>query len=75
MENGGSRKSSKYMDCYDPSTGEVIAQAPQCTAAEVEAAVAAAAGGLPGLGRHPAEQAGAGAVQDEGAAGRSTWTS
>ena len=26
----------KYMDCYNPSTGEVIAQAPQCTAEEVE---------------------------------------
>jgi malonate-semialdehyde dehydrogenase (acetylating)/methylmalonate-semialdehyde dehydrogenase len=35
-------KSGKYMDCYDPSTGEVIAQAPQCAAAEVESAVAAA---------------------------------
>ena len=35
-------KTSKYMDCYNPSTGEVIAQAPQCTSDEVEAAVAAA---------------------------------
>ncbi len=35
-------KSDKYMDCYDPSRGEVIAQTPQCTAAEVESAVAAA---------------------------------
>ena len=22
---------AKYMDCFDPSTGEVIALAPQCT--------------------------------------------
>jgi malonate-semialdehyde dehydrogenase (acetylating)/methylmalonate-semialdehyde dehydrogenase len=35
------------MDCYDPSTGQVIAQAPQCTAAEVEEAVAAAAAAYP----------------------------
>jgi len=31
-----------FMDCYDPSTGEVIAKAPQCTAEEVEDAIAAA---------------------------------
>jgi malonate-semialdehyde dehydrogenase (acetylating)/methylmalonate-semialdehyde dehydrogenase len=24
-----------YMNCYNPSTGEVIAQAPQCTAENV----------------------------------------
>lgn len=35
-------KSGKYMDCYDPSLGEVIAQTPQCSAAEVESAVVAA---------------------------------
>ena len=40
-------KTSKYMDCYNPSTGQVIAQAPQCTAAEVEAAVAAAQAAFP----------------------------
>jgi malonate-semialdehyde dehydrogenase (acetylating) / methylmalonate-semialdehyde dehydrogenase len=32
-------KTTKYMDCYDPSTGAVIAQAPQCAAAEVEEAI------------------------------------
>jgi malonate-semialdehyde dehydrogenase (acetylating)/methylmalonate-semialdehyde dehydrogenase len=32
-------KTTKYMDCYDPSTGQVIAQAPQCTEQEVEAAI------------------------------------
>ncbi len=40
-------KTAKYMDCYNPSTGEVIAQAPQCTADEVEAAVAAAQAAFP----------------------------
>ena len=40
-------KTSKYMDCYDPSTGEVIAQAPQCTPSEVEEAIAAAAAAFP----------------------------
>jgi len=47
--NGEAResKTSKYMDCYDPSTGQVIAQAPQCTSDEVEAAVAAAQAAFP----------------------------
>ena len=40
-------KTAKYMDCYDPSTGEVIAQAPQCTTDEVEEAIAAAAAAFP----------------------------
>lgn len=40
-------KTAKYMDCYDPSTGEVIALAPQCTQAEVESAVAAAKAAFP----------------------------
>ncbi|NLE75781.1 MAG: CoA-acylating methylmalonate-semialdehyde dehydrogenase [Chloroflexi bacterium] len=31
-----------WVDCYDPSTGQVIAQAPQCTAVEVEEAIASA---------------------------------
>lgn len=37
----------KYMDCYNPSTGEVIALAPQCTVEEVESAVAAAQNAFP----------------------------
>jgi len=41
-------KTKTYMDCYNPSTGEVIAQAPQCTAEEVESAVAAAKAAYPG---------------------------
>ena len=44
--------SGKYMPCYDPSTGAVIARAPQCTAAEVEEAIEAAAARLSGLARH-----------------------
>ncbi len=40
-------KTTKWMDCYDPSSGEVIAQAPQCTAAEVEQAIACAQAAFP----------------------------
>lgn len=40
-------KTEKYMDCYNPSTGEVIAQAPQCTTEEVEAAITAAKTAFP----------------------------
>jgi malonate-semialdehyde dehydrogenase (acetylating) / methylmalonate-semialdehyde dehydrogenase len=40
-------KSGRFMDCYDPSTGEIIAQTPQCTAEEVESAVAAAKAAFP----------------------------
>ena len=35
-------KTEKYMDCYNPSTGEIIARAPQCTDEEVEAVIMAA---------------------------------
>ena len=37
----------KYVDVYNPSTGEVIAQSPCCTKSEVEAAVAAAKAAYP----------------------------
>lgn len=40
-------KSDNYMPCYNPSTGEVIAYAPQCTADEVESAVQAAKKAFP----------------------------
>jgi malonate-semialdehyde dehydrogenase (acetylating) / methylmalonate-semialdehyde dehydrogenase len=40
-------KTSKYMECFDPSTGDVIALAPQCTSEEVQAAVAAAHAAFP----------------------------
>ncbi|MCL2529719.1 MAG: CoA-acylating methylmalonate-semialdehyde dehydrogenase [Coriobacteriia bacterium] len=36
-------KTTAYMDIYDPSTGEVIAQTPCCTVEEVDAAISAAA--------------------------------
>ena len=32
-------KTEKYMDCYNPSTGDVIAKAPCCTKEEVESAI------------------------------------
>ena len=34
--------SGRYFDIYNPSTGEVIAQVPDCSEAEVDAAVASA---------------------------------
>jgi malonate-semialdehyde dehydrogenase (acetylating)/methylmalonate-semialdehyde dehydrogenase len=40
-------KTAKYMPCYNPSTGAVIAYAPQCTADEVESAVQAAVDAFP----------------------------
>lgn len=40
-------ESQKFTTIYDPSTGKPIAQAPQCTAAEVEKAVAAAKAAFP----------------------------
>jgi len=40
-------KTANYMKCYNPSTGEVIALAPQCTADEVGQAVAAAQAAYP----------------------------
>jgi malonate-semialdehyde dehydrogenase (acetylating)/methylmalonate-semialdehyde dehydrogenase len=49
-------KTSKWMDCYDPSTGEVIAHAPQCTPAEVEEAVQAAAAAYPDWSNTPASR-------------------
>jgi len=41
-------KTNKYMPCYDPSTGSVIAHAPQCTAEEVEEAIQAGVKAFPG---------------------------
>ena len=40
-------ESQKYTTIYDPSTGKPIAQVPQCTAAEVEKAIAAAKAAFP----------------------------
>ncbi len=53
---GGEWRTSEtdtYMDCFDPSTGQVIARAPQCTAAEVEQAVAAAKAAFPAWASTP----------------------
>ncbi|MCX7031175.1 MAG: aldehyde dehydrogenase family protein, partial [Spirochaetes bacterium] len=49
-------KTAKWMDCYDPSTGEVIAQAPQCTPAEVEEAINAAVAAFPAWSDTPANR-------------------
>ena len=46
-------KTTKYMDCCNPSTGEVIARAPCCTAAEVQEAVASAAAAFPAWSSTP----------------------
>jgi malonate-semialdehyde dehydrogenase (acetylating)/methylmalonate-semialdehyde dehydrogenase len=40
-------KTSRHMECFNPSTGEVIALAPQCTADEVEAAISSAKAAFP----------------------------
>src|SRR5512140_158708 len=40
-------RTSKYMPCCNPSTGAVIAYAPQCTAAEVEQAIQAGVEAFP----------------------------
>src|SRR5690349_4352445 len=38
---------AKYMPCYDPSTGAVIALAPQCTVEEVEECIQASVEAFP----------------------------
>jgi len=43
----------KYMDIYNPSTGEVIAQTPCCTPDEVNEAIAAAKKAFPGWSQTP----------------------
>ena len=40
-------KTDKYMECFNPSTGEVTALAPQCTQEEVESAIVAAHNAFP----------------------------
>ena len=47
-------KTGKYTDCFNPSTGEVIARAPCCTREEVESAVAAARDAFPEWSATPA---------------------
>ncbi len=53
-----------YMNCYNPSTGEVIAQAPQCTAEEVESVVASAKAAYPGWSNTPVVKACSGVVSN-----------
>jgi malonate-semialdehyde dehydrogenase (acetylating)/methylmalonate-semialdehyde dehydrogenase len=47
-------RSGTYMDCFDPSTGEVLALAPRCSAGEVEEAIKAAKGAFPSWSSTPA---------------------
>lgn len=54
--SGGQWKTSAtktYMPCYNPSTGAVIALAPQCSSAEVEEAVQAAVKAFPAWSNTP----------------------
>ena len=46
-------KSERYMDVFDPSVGEMIAQIPCCTKEEVEAAIAAARRAFPAWANTP----------------------
>ena len=56
-------ESQDFFDIYDASTGEVIAQVPDCTEKEVDLAVQSAKEHcVPRLGRHAAHEARAGAV-------------
>lgn len=56
LVNGQWRQSvtERYMDVYNPSTGEVIAQAPCCTKDEVQDAIAAAKKAFPAWSNTPA---------------------
>lgn len=49
-----SSKSNQYFDIFDPSTGQVIAQAPRCTAEEVTLAIESARDAFPGWADTPA---------------------
>jgi malonate-semialdehyde dehydrogenase (acetylating)/methylmalonate-semialdehyde dehydrogenase len=49
-------RTAKWMDCFDPSTGEVIALAPQCLASEVEEAIGCASDAFPGWADTPASK-------------------
>lgn len=45
--------SNKYIPCYNPSTGAVIAYAPLCTTDEIERTIASAAAAYPSWSRTP----------------------
>ncbi len=47
-------KTDKYMECFNPSTGEVTHLAPQCTKDEVESVIAAASKAYPAWSDTPA---------------------
>lgn len=49
-------ESARFVDCYDPSTGRVVARAPQCLPEEVESAVKAAMTAYPAWSSTPAAQ-------------------
>ncbi len=49
-------KTEKYTDVYNPSTGEVLAKAPQCTSDEVEMAIKAARAAFPAWKEVPAHK-------------------
>lgn len=49
-------KTDKYTDAYNPSTGEVIAKVPCCTADEVEEAIAAAKAAYPAWSATPVKK-------------------
>ena len=46
-------QTGKYSDCYNPSTGDVIAKVPCCTKGEVESAIAAAKAAFPAWAATP----------------------
>ncbi|WP_343248640.1 CoA-acylating methylmalonate-semialdehyde dehydrogenase [Diplocloster hominis] len=48
-----SSTSNQWMDIYNPSTGELLAQAPRCTKAELETAIASAKAAYPGWRNTP----------------------
>ncbi len=49
-------ESSRFMDIYDPSIGEVVARTPCCTKAEMEQAISAASAAFPAWAATPAHK-------------------
>ena len=58
-------KATEWLDVTNPATGEVIAQTPLSSAAEVAAAIEAAACGLSGMAAHAGRRPHSAAVQAE----------
>ena len=63
---------AEHLDVHNPARGDVIARTPLSTAADVDAAVAAAAEAYPGLARDAAGRPRAGDVPLQAPAGRRT---